>query len=83
MECKLYMKNEEVPENKEIFVYGFNNVNTANVGNYILIGCEWDDLYEHDKLFNSWFKKFIKKETEMRNFKIIGCFFTCVKKQLS
>ena len=40
MECKSYMKNEDVPEHKEIFVYGFKHVKTDKVDNYILTGCE-------------------------------------------
>ena len=56
MECKSYMKNEDVPENKEIFVYGFKHVKTDQIDNYILFGCESDELYENDKLFNFWSK---------------------------
>ena len=26
MECKLYMESEDIPEDKEIFVYGFKHV---------------------------------------------------------
>ena len=38
MECKSYMKIEDVPENKEIFVYGLKHVETDKVDTYILIG---------------------------------------------
>ena len=30
MGCNSYMKNQEVPENKEIFVYGFKHTKTEN-----------------------------------------------------
>ena len=26
MECKSYMKNEDIPKNREIFVYGFKQI---------------------------------------------------------
>ena len=29
--CKSYMKNEEIPENKETFVYGFKRIKTDKV----------------------------------------------------
>ena len=45
MECKSYMKNEDIPENKEIFVYGFKHIKTDKVNNYLLIECESDKLY--------------------------------------
>ena len=32
MNCKLYMKNEDFPENKKIFNYGFKHVNTEKKG---------------------------------------------------
>ena len=31
MECKSYMKNGDIPENKETFVYGFKHVKTDKV----------------------------------------------------
>ena len=71
-EGKSYLRNEEFPENKETFVYGFKYVKTDKTNNYIFIGCESDDLYENDKLFNFWSNTFLRKETEMRNFKIPG-----------
>ena len=52
MECKSYMKNEDIFENKEIFIYGFEHIKTDNFDNYILFGCESDGLYENDKPFN-------------------------------
>ena len=39
---KTYFKNEYVPENKEIFVYGFEQSNTDKIDKYILIRCESD-----------------------------------------
>ena len=54
MECKSSLKNDDIPENKELFVYGFKHIKTDNVDNYILMGCESDDFYENDKLFNFW-----------------------------
>ena len=46
MECKSYLKNEEIPVNKEIFVYGSKHVKADKVDNNILIGCDSDELYE-------------------------------------
>ena len=70
--CKSYIKYEDIPENKEIFIYGFKHIKTGKIDNYILIGCETDGLYENKNLFNFWSKKFINKEIEMRNFEITG-----------
>ena len=81
MEWKSYVKREDIPENKEIFIYGFKHINTAKIDNYILFGCESDESYENDKLFNFWSNEDIKKEIENRNLKIPRCFFmTLVKK---
>ena len=81
MDCKSYTKNEDISENKEIFVYGFKHVKTDKVDNFILIGCGSDVLYEHDKLFNFWSNKFINKELENRDFKMTGWpFMTLVKR---
>ena len=44
MECKSYIKNEEIPENKEIFIYGFKHIKTDKIDQFILIGCESDEL---------------------------------------
>ena len=52
MECKSYIKNEEISENKEIFIYGFKHVKRDKIDNYILIGCKSDELYENDIQFN-------------------------------
>ena len=78
---KSYIKYEDVSKNKEIFIYGFKHVKTDKVDNYILIGCDSDELFENDKLFNFWSNKFIKNEIEKRNFQITGWpFMTLVKR---
>ena len=46
---KSYIKYEYIPENKEIFIYGFKHVKTDKIDNYILIGCESSELFENDK----------------------------------
>ena len=81
MECKSYLKKEDIPESKEIFVYGFKHNITDKVDNYILTGCHSDDLYENDKLFNFCFNKFINKELEKRDFKITRWSFTTLGKR--
>ena len=81
LDCKSYTNNEDIPENKEIFVYRFKHVKTDKVDNYILIGCESDELFENDKLFNFWSNKLINKEIENRNFRLTGWpFMTLVKR---
>ena len=37
-----YTKYEDIPENKEIFVYGFKHFKTDKADNYIIIGCKSD-----------------------------------------
>ena len=81
MEYKSYIKYEDIPENKEIFIYGFKHVKTDKIDNYILIGCESDELFENDKLFNFWSNKFINTEIEKRDFQITGWpFMTLVRR---
>ena len=81
MDFKSYIKYEDIPENKEIFIYSFKPVKTDKVDNYILIGSESDELHENDKLFSIWSNKLINKEIENRNFKLTGHpFMTLVKK---
>ena len=81
MDCKSYIKNEDNSENKEIFIYGFKHVKTDKIDNYILIGCESDELFENDKLFNFWSNKFINEKVQKRKFKITGWpFLTLVKR---
>ena len=70
--CKSYIKFEDIPENKGIFVYGFQHIKTDKIDNHILFGCELDVLYENSKLCNFWSNKFINKEIEKRDFKITG-----------
>ena len=76
-----YTKYEDIPENKEMFVYGFKQVKTDKIDNYILFGCESDELFENDKLFNFWSNKFISKEIEMRDFKTTRSFFMTIVKR--
>ena len=81
MDCKPYIKNEDNSENKEIFIYGFKHVKTDKIDNFILIGCESDEIFENVKLFNFWSNKFINEEVQKRKFKITGWpFLTLVKK---
>ena len=81
MDFKSYTKYENIPENKEIFVYGFKHVKTEKVDNYILIACEADELFENDKLFNFWSNKIINNEIEKRDFRMTGWpFMTLVKR---
>ena len=78
---KSYIKYEDISENKEIFIYGFKHVKTDKIDNYILIGCESDEFFENNKLFNFWSKKYINNEIEKRNFQISGWpFMTLVKR---
>ena len=75
------MEKKVIPEDKEIVIYGLKHIKRGKVDNYILFGCESDELYKNEKLFNFWSHKFINKEIEMRDFKIKGRFFmTLVKK---
>ena len=66
MEVNSNPKNEETPENEEIFIYGFTHNKRDIIDNFILIGCESKELYENDKLFNFWSDKSINKEIEKR-----------------
>ena len=78
---KSYIKYEDISENKEIFIYGFKHVKTEKIDNYTLIGCESDELFENDKLFNFWSNKYINNEIEKRDFQITGWpFMTLVKR---
>ena len=81
LETMTYTKYEDIPENKEIFIYGFKHVKTDKIDNFILIGCESDELFENDKLFNFWSNKFINNEIEKRDFQITGWpFMTLVRR---
>ena len=76
-----HTKYEDVPENKEIFIYRFQHVKTDTIDNYILIGCESDEFFENKKLFNFWSNKFINEEMRKRKFKITGWpFMTLVRR---
>ena len=78
---KSYIKYEDIPENKEIFVYGYKHIKTDKIDNYILIGCETDELYENIELFNFWSNKFINEEVQKRKFNKTGWpFMTLVKR---
>ena len=80
-ECKSYLKNEDIPEDEVIFIYGVKHNETDKVDNYKLIGCESGELYDFDKLFNFWSNKFIIKEMEKRNFSKTGWYsLTLVKR---
>ena len=66
MECKTYMKNEVIPEKKEIIVYGNKHIKTDKTDSFVLIGSQLDEIYENDKLFNFWSIKFYKwRDREM------------------
>ena len=81
MDYESYTKNEDIPENKEIFISSFKYVKTEKVNFYILIACESDELHENDKLFNIWSNKLINKDIENRDFKLTGwLFMTLVKR---
>ena len=81
MDCKSYIKYEDIPENKEIFIYGFKHVKADKIDNYILIGCDSDELFENDNLFIFWSNKLINNEIENRKFQITGwLFMTLVKR---
>ena len=62
---------------------GFKHNKKFKVNIYKLLGCELDELYENDKLFNFWFNKFINKEIQKRKFKMITgwSFMISVKKK--
>ena len=75
-ESMISTKHEGIPENKEIFNHGTEHIETKKVHNFILVACESDELYENDKLINSWWNKFSKKEIEKRDFNRSGWPFT-------
>ena len=81
IEVNSYTKYQETPDNKKILIYGLRHFETKKVDNFMLRGCESDDLYENDKLFNFWSKKFINEEMGKRDFQITGRpFMTLVKR---
>ena len=79
--CKSYIKYEDIPENKEIFIYGLKHIKTDKIDNFILIGCESVVLIENIEIFNFWSNNFIITEIEKIDFKITGwSFMTLVKR---
>ena len=60
MECRSYIKKEDIYENKEIFIYGFKHIKTDRSKKYKIIACDSDELYAKIKLFNFWSNKFKK-----------------------
>ena len=81
LDFKSYNKYEDIPENKEIFIYALKHVKTDKIDNYVLIGCDSDELLQNNRLFNFWSKKFINNELENRDFKKTGWpFMTLVKR---
>ena len=83
IETMTYTKYEDIPENKEIIIYGFKLIKRDEIDKYLLTGCETDELYENNKLFNFWSNKFLNKETEKRDFKVTGwSFMTLVKRNI-
>ena len=81
MKCGLYMKNDYLPENKKIFIYGFKHIKTDKIDIYVLFGCESDENCEIYKLLKFWSSKCIIKEIEMRNFKTTGWPFMILVKR--
>ena len=73
--CKSYLKYEDFPENREIFVHELKHSKTDEVDNFILIGCESDEFCENGTLFKFWSTKFLEIEIKMRDFKIKGWSF--------
>ena len=55
IESESCIKNEDIPENKETFVYGFKHIKTDS---YTLIRSKSDELNENNKIFNFWSNKF-------------------------
>ena len=82
MDCKPFMKSEDIPQNREIFIHRFKHIKTHKVGNCIILGCKSDELYENDKLPNFRSNKYKNKEIERKDFKVTGwSFMTLVKKK--
>ena len=82
-ECKSYMKHEDAPEKKELFVYGFKHTKTDKIDNYTLIGSESDDLNKNIELISFWSSEFANKEMEIRIFGVpVWLFLSLVKKTI-
>ena len=81
--CKSCIKYEDTPEKTEIFIYGSKHFKTDKIVNYIFIGCESNELFENDKLFNFWSNENITKDTEKIDFRITRrSFMTLVKRNI-
>ena len=39
--CKSYIQYKDIPEIKEIFIYGCKHNKTDEINQYIVIGCDW------------------------------------------
>ena len=52
MACISYIENDDISENKKIFIYGFKHNKTDKIDNYFLNAWESDQIYKNDKLFN-------------------------------
>ena len=44
--CKSYMKQGDVPENKDTFVYGFEHIETDKTDNHILVARKSDYFFK-------------------------------------
>ena len=64
------MKHEDNPAN--MFIYRFKHIKKDKIVDFFLFGCESNELFENDKLFKFWSKKFIIKGIGKRDFKITG-----------
>ena len=69
---KSYLKHEDVPENKEIFVYGVKHIKTDKIDKFFLRETKSDELNENQKPFNFWSNEFGNREKELRNFEVTG-----------
>ena len=79
--CKSYIKIEDNPENKGIYIYGFKHIKTDEIDIVILIGPESDVINVNVKLLNFWSNKFLNEELKNRYFKTTGwSFMTIVKR---
>ena len=81
MEANSNTKYEDIPENKEIFIYGFKHFKTDKVDIYIIMGCNSNELQESDKLFNFWSNNFLDKEIQKKNLKKTQWFFMTLVKR--
>ena len=80
IENMTYTKCEDIPENKETFNYGFKHIKTDKIDNYLIIGCEPDELSEKGKLINVWSNKFKNEEIQKKFRKTGWPFLTLVRR---